>query len=113
MRRGDNQLTEDHSLINELIKRGKIRADEAGQMPFKNAVTRAVGVYVKVEVDTFDIDVMRGDKFLLCSDGLSGYLDEEEDALILCSREKRKKFLMPASVLRMKTVVKTTSRQFI
>ena len=83
VRRGDNlQLTEDHSLINELIKRGKIRADEAGQMPFKNAVTRAVGVYEKVEVDTFDIDVMRGDKFLLCSDGLSGYLDEEEDALI-------------------------------
>ena len=83
VRRGDNlQLTEDHSLINELIKRGKIRADEAGQMPFKNAVTRAVGVYEKVEVDTFDIDVMRGDKFLLCSDGLSGYLDETEDALI-------------------------------
>ena len=64
------------------MKRGKIRADEAGQMPFKNAVTRAVGVYEKVEVDAFDIDVMRGDQYLLCSDGLSGYLDEDEGALL-------------------------------
>ena len=76
------QLTEDHSLINELVKRGKIRAEEAGQMPFKNAVTRAVGVYEKVEVDAFDIDVMRGDQYLLCSDGLSGYLDEDDSALL-------------------------------
>jgi serine/threonine protein phosphatase PrpC len=75
------QLTEDHSLINELIKRGKIRAEEAGQMPFKNAVTRAVGVYEKVEVDAFDIDVMRGDEYLLCSDGLSGYLEDDDEKL--------------------------------
>ena len=75
------QLTEDHSLINELIKRGKIKAEEAGQMPFKNAVTRAVGVYEKVEVDAFDIDVLRGDEYLLCSDGLSGYLEDDDETL--------------------------------
>ena len=75
------QLTEDHSLINELIKRGKIRPEEAGQMPFKNAVTRAVGVYEKVEVDAFDIDVLRGDEYLLCSDGLSGYLEDDDETL--------------------------------
>lgn len=75
------QLTEDHSLINELIKRGKIKAEEAGRMPFKNAVTRAVGVYEKVEVDAFDIDVLRGDEYLLCSDGLSGYLEDDDETL--------------------------------
>ena len=79
------QLTEDHSLINELVKRGKIRADEAGQMPFKNAVTRAVGVYEKVEVDAFDIDVLRGDQYLICSDGLSGYF--EDDSALLSMAE--------------------------
>ena len=85
------QLTEDHSLINELIKRGKIRAEEAGQMPFKNAVTRAVGVYEKVEVDAFDIDVLRGDEYLLCSDGLSGYLEEDDETLASLAQGEVKK----------------------
>ncbi len=75
-----HQLTEDHSLMNELIRRGKVSADEFDSSPYKqykNAVTRAVGIYPSVEVDTFDFDILPGDRFLLCSDGLSAYLDED------------------------------------
>lgn len=78
------QLTEDHSLINELIKRGKLRPEEAATAPYKNAVTRAVGVYADVEVDTLDFEIAPGDDFLLCSDGLTGHLrDDREIAEIL------------------------------
>ncbi|HYU15472.1 MAG TPA: Stp1/IreP family PP2C-type Ser/Thr phosphatase [Candidatus Acidoferrum sp.] len=76
-----HQLTEDHSLMNELVRRGKIRREEFETSPykqFKNAVTRAVGVYASVEVDTFDFDILPGDSFLVCSDGLYAYLDEED-----------------------------------
>ncbi len=76
-----HQLTEDHSLMNELIKRGKIKRDDFETSPyqkFKNAVTRAVGVYASVEVDTFDFDILPGDRFMICSDGLYAYLDEED-----------------------------------
>jgi serine/threonine protein phosphatase PrpC len=75
-----HQLTEDHSLMNELVRRGKIKRDEFDTSPykhFKNAVTRAVGVYASVEVDTFDFDILPGDRFLLCSDGMYPYLNEE------------------------------------
>ena len=76
-----HQLTEDHSLMNELIRRGKVSAEEFDNSPYKqykNAVTRAVGIYPSVEVDTFDLDILPGDRFLLCSDGMSAYLDEPQ-----------------------------------
>ena len=71
-----HQLTEDHSLVNELIKRGRLKPGDEFESPYKNAVTRAVGVYETVEPDTFDFDVLPGDNFLLCSDGLSCYIDD-------------------------------------
>ncbi|MCB9713897.1 MAG: cyclic nucleotide-binding domain-containing protein [Myxococcales bacterium] len=77
------QLTEDHSLRNELIRMGKITADEFESSPYanlKNAMTRAVGVYESVEVDTLDFDVIPGDSFLLCSDGLYEYLSDDDIA---------------------------------
>ncbi len=76
-----HQLTEDHSLMNELIKRGKITEEEFDTSPykkFKNAVTRAVGVYASVEVDTFDFDILPGDSYLLCSDGMYEYFTDDE-----------------------------------
>ncbi|MEM6962020.1 MAG: Stp1/IreP family PP2C-type Ser/Thr phosphatase [Myxococcota bacterium] len=73
-----HQLTEDHSLINELLKRGRLTRAQIEKIHYKNAVTRAVGVYENVEVDVFDFDVLAGDSFLLCSDGLSGYLQDGE-----------------------------------
>ncbi len=73
-----HQLTEDHSLINELLKRGRLTREQIAKVKYKNAVTRAVGVYESVEVDVFDFDVLPGDRFLLCSDGLHEYLEESE-----------------------------------
>ena len=73
-----HQLTEDHSLINELLRRGRLTREQIDQLQYKNAVTRAVGVYESVEVDTLDFDVLRGDRFLLCTDGLHGYFEQAE-----------------------------------
>jgi serine/threonine protein phosphatase PrpC/CRP-like cAMP-binding protein len=75
------QLTEDHSLINELIRHGKVTKETLAKSPYasyKNAVTRAVGVYETVQVDTMDLEVLPGDQFLLCTDGLHAYLDDGE-----------------------------------
>jgi len=74
-------LTEDHSLMNELVRRGKLNREQIESSPYKkykNAVTRAVGVYGSVEVDTFDFDILPGDRFLICSDGMYAYVDEQE-----------------------------------
>jgi CRP-like cAMP-binding protein len=73
-----HQLTQDHSLINELLKRGRLTPEQIGKLNMKNAVTRAVGVYESVEVDTLDFDVLAGDRFLLCSDGLTEYAQEAD-----------------------------------
>lgn len=83
-----HQLTEDHSLLNELVRRGRIKREDIDNSPYrqyKNAVTRAVGVYESVEVDTFDLDVLPGDDFLLCSDGLYVYFTEEELPTLLAA----------------------------
>jgi PPM family protein phosphatase len=75
------QLTHDHSLMNELVRRGKFTHEEFLESPYasqKNALTRAVGVYETIEVDTFDFPILPGDSFLLCSDGLSEYLDDSK-----------------------------------
>ena len=74
-------LTEDHSLMNELVRRGKLNREQIESSPYKqykNAVTRAVGVNQSVEVDTFDFDILPGDRFLICSDGMYAYVDDNE-----------------------------------
>lgn len=72
------QLTEDHTLVNHKLKRGEITAEEARTMKGKNVITRAVGHRDYVEVDTRLIEVQPGDRYLLCSDGLHGYLHDGE-----------------------------------
>jgi serine/threonine protein phosphatase PrpC len=72
-------LTEDHSLMNELVRRGKLNREQIESSPYKqykNAVTRAVGVNQSVEVDTFDFDILPGDRFLIASDGMYAYVDD-------------------------------------
>src|SRR6185436_1500170 len=64
------QITEDHTVYNELIKRGKLTRDQIEKVAQKNAITRAVGVYERVEVDTLVIELLPGDTFVLASDGL-------------------------------------------
>jgi serine/threonine protein phosphatase PrpC len=77
------QLTEDHTLINFRLKLGLITPEEAEHAPGKNVITRAVGHQDYVEVDCFDFETLAGDRFLLCSDGLHGYLkDGELDGLM-------------------------------
>jgi PPM family protein phosphatase len=73
------QLTEDHTVFNELIKRGKLTRDQIEKVAHKNAITRAVGVYERVEIDTLLIELLPGDQFLLASDGLHGYVNTPED----------------------------------
>jgi serine/threonine protein phosphatase PrpC/CRP-like cAMP-binding protein len=68
------QVTEDHTVFNELVKRGKLTREQIEKVAQKNAITRAVGVYERVEVDTLTIEVLPGDQFLLASDGLHGYI---------------------------------------
>ena len=84
------QLTEDHSLMNELIRQGKITEEAFDDSPyaqFKHAMTRAVGPNERVEVDTLDFDMIPGDAFLLCSDGLYEYLDDAEISKMLALPE--------------------------
>jgi protein phosphatase len=68
------QLTEDHTLVAWQVKQGLITPEQAKRSPYRNIVTRAVGDRDHVQVDTGLIELMPGDRFLLCSDGLHGYL---------------------------------------
>lgn len=72
------RLTEDHSVVNELRRRGKLTQEALSKVAHKNAITRAVGVFENVEVDTFHILAAPGDRFVLCSDGLHRYLDTDD-----------------------------------
>jgi PPM family protein phosphatase len=81
------QLTEDHSLVNELLKSGKLSPEEAGMHPQKAVITRAVGTDPDVDVDTFTVPAHPGDLFLLCSDGLTDIV-AEEDILDLVERNR-------------------------
>ena len=75
------QVTEDHTVYNELIKRKKLSRERIEQLAPKNAITRAVGVYEHAEPDTLVLDLIAGDRFLLCSDGLSGYFEDDLEGL--------------------------------
>jgi serine/threonine protein phosphatase PrpC len=68
------QITEDHTVSNELLRRGQLTREQIDKIAQKNAITRAVGVYAQVDVDTLTIEVLPGDQFLLVSDGLHGYV---------------------------------------
>ncbi len=74
-----SQLTEDHTLVNLKIKRGEITEEEAATASYRNVITRAVGVREYVEVDTFDVVMQPGDRYLLCSDGLHDYAEQPSD----------------------------------
>lgn len=78
--RGDRfeQLTMDHSLLQELVDRGFYSAEEAARSTNKNYVTRALGVEATVDVDIREHPVQKGDYFVLCSDGLSDMVEDED-----------------------------------
>jgi PPM family protein phosphatase len=72
------QLTEDHTLVNELLKSGKLSPEEAVVHPQRSVITRALGTEADVDVDTFTVETRPGDVFLLCSDGLSSMISDGE-----------------------------------
>jgi protein phosphatase len=77
------QISEDHSWINEQVKAGFLSEEEARGSKFKHIITRSVGFERDVSVDTLSVPVLMGDCYLLCSDGLSNYVDEDELARLL------------------------------
>ncbi len=77
LRHGElSQVTVDHSLVQELVDEGRLRPEEAGRHPQRSIITRALGVDADVEVDLFTYKLQQGDRLLLCTDGLSGVVDE-------------------------------------
>jgi len=72
------QITEDHTLVNELVKTGQLTPDEAAVHPRRNVITRALGTEADVNVDLSYVQWKPGDMLLLCSDGLSNLVPEEE-----------------------------------
>ncbi|MDX6468308.1 MAG: family protein phosphatase [Gaiellaceae bacterium] len=72
------QLTEDHSLVNELMKSGKLSPEEAETHPQRSVITRALGTDPDVDVDTFVVEARENDLFLICSDGLTTMVGDEE-----------------------------------
>jgi protein phosphatase len=72
------QITEDHSLVHEQLKSGLITEEEAKTHQLKNIITRSVGVQEEVEVDTIVWQLQKDDLYLMCSDGLSNMIDDDE-----------------------------------
>src|SRR5690606_20106575 len=75
------QVTEDHNVYNELVRRKRLTREKAAEGAQKNARTRAVGVYEHVEPESLVVDVVQGDRFLICSDGLSSYFEDDIESL--------------------------------
>jgi protein phosphatase len=71
------QLTEDHSLVAELVRSGKLSPEEADVHPQRSVITRVLGTDPEVDVDTFEVEARPGDVFMICSDGLTSMVDDD------------------------------------
>lgn len=72
------QITKDHSLVEEMVRIGEINREQARNHPDKNIITRAVGARSRVSIDFFDMKLEKEDIILMCSDGLSNMIEDEE-----------------------------------
>jgi serine/threonine protein phosphatase PrpC len=77
------QVTDDHSLVEELVREGRLTADEAAVHPQRSIITRALGVDSSVNVDVYPVELVPGDRLLLCSDGLTGMVQPDDIAAAL------------------------------
>ena len=77
-RNGIQRITVDHSLVEMMVQRGDLTPEKARNYPGKNLITRAIGTEPVVECDVFNLDVERGDSLLLCTDGLTNTMDDQE-----------------------------------
>ena len=95
------QITRDHSLVEEMVRMGGIDREEARNHPDKNIITRAIGASDTVEVDFFTVELSPGDTVLMCSDGLTNMLEDEEIRMILSGQtdlsEKARKLIEAAN----------------
>lgn len=95
-----HRLTEDHTLVAAQLKAGTINKEQAATSQYRNVITRAVGIQESVQVDTLIVDLLPGDTFVLCSDGLHGYLQDEEVAPLVAAvalKDLPKKFVSLAN----------------
>ncbi|WP_057768807.1 Stp1/IreP family PP2C-type Ser/Thr phosphatase [Lactobacillus selangorensis] len=81
------QLTEDHSLVNELVKQGEISPEDARNHPQKNIITRSLGISTDVDADVTIYELAENDLLLLCTDGLTNMMTDRQIAMILASPE--------------------------
>ncbi len=84
---GIKQITMDHSLVEELIRKGELERKKGRNHPKKNIITKAMGSKEEVIPDFFEIEINPGDKFLLCTDGLSNMVEDDEIRDIIVERE--------------------------
>ncbi len=77
------QITRDHSWVEEMVRRGGLGREEARNHPDKNIITRAVGAENYVKIDFFSVELKEGDMILMCTDGLTNMLEDEEIRMIL------------------------------
>lgn len=82
------QISEDHSLVAELVRKGELSPSEARRHPDKNIITRALGIQEETEMDLFPIHVKPGNRYLLCSDGLSNMVEDMELCQIIRQDKK-------------------------
>lgn len=87
------RMTKDHSMVQQLVEAGTITEEEVIHHPKRNMLTRAIGVYETVEVDTGVVEVHQNDRILLCSDGLSGYIEESKIELVLSEENDERRAL--------------------
>lgn len=79
------QVTEDHSVVAQLLRARAITPQEAARHPYRNVITRCLGMQMEVEADTLSVDWSEGDRLVLCTDGLSGLVSDEEIMQHACS----------------------------
>ena len=76
--KGITQVTKDHSLVAEMVRVGSIAANEARLHPDKNIITRAIGAAKDVDIDFFEVELKKGDIILMCTDGLTNMVEDDE-----------------------------------
>ena len=86
IRRGEiERLTDDHTVVGELVRRGEISARAAESHPHRHVLTRALGVRRQLDADLLEVEPLPGDVYLLCSDGLTGHLADADIAVLVDS----------------------------
>lgn len=83
-----HQVTEDHSYVNEMVKQGVMTREQAAKSPHANIITRCIGQNEFVQVDILQMELLDGDRFLLCSDGLCEYMPDKEFVRIIESERE-------------------------